>query len=123
LKWKTEIPGHWDGDLIVGKDHKSAVGTLVELSTPYCLLVHLDGKDAESVKKAFAKKIKELPRDLTKTFTHDRSKEMTQHKKFTMATRYKFIFVTLTAHGNAVHMKTQTGLLEGYFQKERTLIL
>jgi IS30 family transposase len=50
-------------------------------------LVHLEEKDAESVRKAFAKKIKELPTDLTKTLTYDRGKEMTQHKKFTMATK------------------------------------
>jgi IS30 family transposase len=73
------IPSHWEGDLIVGKDHKSAIGTLVERSTRYCLLVHLEEKDAENVRKAFAKKIKELPRDLTKTLTYDRGKEMTQH--------------------------------------------
>ena len=56
------IPGHWEGDLIVGKDHKSAIGTLVERSTRYCLLVHLEEKDAESVRKAFAKKSKNYPR-------------------------------------------------------------
>ena len=55
------IPGHWEGDLIVGKDHKSAIGTLVERSTRYCLLVHLEEKDAESVRKAFAKKTKNCP--------------------------------------------------------------
>jgi IS30 family transposase len=50
------IPGHWVGDLIVGKNHKSAIGTLVDRSTRYCLLVHLEEKDAESVRNAFAKK-------------------------------------------------------------------
>ncbi len=72
------IPGHWEGDLIVGKDHKSTIGTLVERSTR-CLLVHLEGKDAEIVRKAFVKKIKELPRDLTETLTYDRGKVMTLH--------------------------------------------
>lgn len=68
------IPGHWEGDLIVCKYQKSAIGTLVERSTRYCLLVNWEEKYTESVIKAFAKKIDELPKDLTKTLTYDRGK-------------------------------------------------
>ena len=74
------VSGHWELDLVVGKDSKWAIGTLVERSTRYCLLVHLEGKDAESVRKAISKKIKELPKDLKITLTYDRGKEMAQHK-------------------------------------------
>jgi transposase, IS30 family len=62
------VPGHWERDLIVGKDHKSPIGTPLERNTRYCLLVYMEEKDFESVRKAFAKKFKELPRDLTKNF-------------------------------------------------------
>jgi IS30 family transposase len=87
------IPGHWEGDLIVGKDNKSAIGALVECSTRYCLFVHLEEKDTESVRKAFAKKIKELSRYFTKPSTYGRGKEMAQHKKFTMATKMQVYFL------------------------------
>jgi IS30 family transposase len=52
------IPGHWEGDLIIGKDHKSAIGTLVERSTRHLIITRLKAKDAESVRKAFSKAIK-----------------------------------------------------------------
>jgi IS30 family transposase len=65
----------------VGKDHQFVIGKLVERSTRLCLLLNLEEKDAESVRRALAKKIKELPRDLVKSWTFDRGKEMTQYKK------------------------------------------
>ena len=111
------IPGHWEGDLIVGKDHKSAIGTLVERSTRYCLLIHLEEKDAESVRKAFAKKIKELPRDLTKTLTYDRGKEMTQHKKFTMATKMQVYFCDPHSPWQRGTNENTNGLVRGFFPK------
>ena len=49
------IPGHWEGDLIIGKQKKSAIGTLVERTTRYTIIVPLKAKDAESVRKAYAK--------------------------------------------------------------------
>jgi IS30 family transposase len=111
------IPGHWEGDLIVGKDHKSAIGTLVERTTRYCLLVHLEEKDAESVRKAFAKKIKELPRDLVKTLTYDRGKEMTQHKKFTMDTKMQVYFCDPHSPWQRGTNENTNGLVRGFFPK------
>lgn len=86
------VPGHWEGDLIIGKDHKSTVGTLVERTTRFLLIVCLQGKDAESVRKAFAKAMKQLPESLTLSLTYDRGKEMAEHKKFTMDTKIKVYF-------------------------------
>jgi len=86
------VPGHWEGDLIIGKAHKSAVGTLVERTTRFLLIVRLQGKDAESVRKAFAKAMKQLPESLTLSLTYDRGKEMAEHKKFTMDTQIKVYF-------------------------------
>ena len=116
------ILGHWEGDLIDGKDYKSGVGALVERSNRYCLLVHLEGKDAESVRKAFAKKIKELPRDLTKTLTYDRGKEMTQHKIFTMATKMQVYFFDSHNPWQKGTNENTNGPVRGFFKKEQTLI-
>jgi IS30 family transposase len=70
------VPGHWEGDLIIGKDHQSAVGTLVERTTRFVLLLHLgSGKDAESVKDAMQKAITTLPDRLVKTITWDQGAE------------------------------------------------
>ena len=55
------IPGHWEGDLIVGKDHKLAIGSIVERTTRTVILVPLKKRDATSVRKTFAKELKTLP--------------------------------------------------------------
>src|ERR1700689_1149956 len=81
------VPGHWEGDLIIGKDHHSAVGTLVERSTRFVMLLHLEaGKDAKSVKEAMQKAIATLPDQLVKTITWDQGAEMGRHVDFTVET-------------------------------------
>ncbi len=80
------VPGHWEGDLVMGHMNKSAIGTLVERTTRMVFLVMLKKKDAESVRKAFAKEFKELPAGLRKTLTYDQGQEMAQHKLFTKET-------------------------------------
>ncbi len=59
------VPGHWEGDLTMGKDYKSAVGTLVERTTRFLLILRFQGKYAECGRKAFAKAMKPLPEGLT----------------------------------------------------------
>jgi len=86
------IPGHWEGDLIMGKDHKSAIGTIVERTTRTVILVPLKAKDAPSVRKAFAKELKTLPSQMTVTLTYDRGKEMSEHKLFTKETNMQVYF-------------------------------
>lgn len=86
------IPGHWEGDLIVGKYKQSAMGTLVERTTRYVIMVPLKAKDAVSVRKAFAKEILTLPQELRKTLTYDQGKEMSEHKRFTMDTGMQVYF-------------------------------
>ena len=64
------VPGHWEGDLIIGKGNQSAIGTLVERSTNYTMLVHLpDGYTAENTRHALTAKIKTLPKALRTTLT------------------------------------------------------
>jgi IS30 family transposase len=77
------VPGHWEGDLIIGKDCKSAVGTLVERTTRYVLLLHLPGgRDAHLAGQA----ITGLPAELARTITWDQGIEMARHADFTIAT-------------------------------------
>ena len=80
------VPGHWEGDLVLGKNNLSAIGTLVERTSRLTLLVKLENRDAESVRKAFAKEFRRLPKELTKTLTYDQGQEMAQHKLFTADT-------------------------------------
>ena len=86
------IPGHWESDLIIGKDQKSAIGTIVERTTRFAILVKLKNRTANEVRKAFARELKDLPEHLRKTLTHDNGSEMSQHKLFTKETQIKVYF-------------------------------
>src|SRR4030043_1872857 len=75
------VPGHWEGDLILGKNKQSALGTLVERTTRYTILVPLgDKKDAVSVREAFAKAFYSLPTELKKTLTYDQGKRSEERR-------------------------------------------
>lgn len=86
------VPGHWEGDTIVGKHRQSALGTLVERTTRYTILVPIPANDAASVREAFAKEIRTIPEELRKTLTYDQGKEMSEHKQFTMETDMQVYF-------------------------------
>jgi transposase, IS30 family len=87
------VPGHWEGDLIIGKAGRSAVGTLVERSTRYVMLLHLPGDHtAETVRTAMAAKIKTLPEHLVKSITWDQGAEMAQHRQFSIDTGVDIYF-------------------------------
>lgn len=81
------VPGHWEGDLIIGKGAHSAIGTLVERQTRFVMLVALpDGRTAEAVRTALAGSILRLPEQLRGSLTWDRGKEMSEHIRFTVET-------------------------------------
>lgn len=82
------IPGHWEGDLILGKYKRTALGTLVERTTRTTILVPLQAKDAVSVRQAYAKALRALPKELAKTLTYDQGKEMSEHKRIHCRHRY-----------------------------------
>ena len=87
------VPGHWEGDLILGEGSRSAVGTLVERSTRMTLLLHLpDGKSAEQVEAAMREAITTLPTSLARTITWDQGAEMSKHAAFTTATGIPIYF-------------------------------
>jgi transposase, IS30 family len=86
------IPGHWEGDLIMGHNNATALGTLVERTTRMTFLVRLINKDAMSVRKAFARKFTHLPEGLKRTLTYDNGQEMAEHELFTKSTRMQVYF-------------------------------
>lgn len=86
------IPGHWEGDLIIGKGQRSALGTLVERTTRFVMLVPLKAKDAETVRKSFARELKKLPKQLRQSMTYDQGTEMSQHRLFTQSTQIQVYF-------------------------------
>ena len=81
------VPGHWEGDLILGRRNASALGTLVERTTRTTLLVPLRAKDATSVRQAFARALRTLPQQMARSLTYDQGKEMAAHQWFTQETR------------------------------------
>ncbi len=111
------IPGHWEGDLIVGKDGLSAIGTLVERMTRYLLIVPLDKKDAYSVRMAFAKAVKNIPGLLKKTLTYDRGSEMAEHKLFLADTKIQVYFCDPHSPWQRGTNENTNGLIRQYFPK------
>lgn len=86
------IPGHWEGDLLIGHRNASAIGTLVERTTRMTFLVKLNNQDANTVRKAFAEEFLQLPKGLKRTLTYDQGQEMAQHKLFMKETRITVYF-------------------------------
>ena len=86
------VPGHWEGDMIMGHNNASGLGTLVERTSRMIFLVRLKNKDAQSVRIAYARKFKRLPPGLKRSLTYDNGQEMTEHKLFTKNTHIKVYF-------------------------------
>jgi transposase, IS30 family len=112
------VPGHWEGDLIIGKGCKSAVGTLVERTTRYVLLLHLPhGRDARLVEQAMRQAITALPANLARTITWDQGKEMAYHADFTIATHIPVYFCDPHAPWQRGSNENTNGLLRQYLPK------
>jgi len=111
------IPGHWEGDLIVGKNNRSALGTLVERTTRTVILVPVKDRTADTVAKAFAKEVKKLPKTMKLTMTYDQGREMAQHKLFTKITGVKVYFAHPRSPWERGTNENTNGLIRQYFPK------
>ncbi len=112
------VPGHWEGDLIIGKNGKSAIGTLVERSTRYVMLLHLPhGKNAAEVRDAMTATIQTLPATLRRTLTWDQGIEMTEHVKFSIDTGVDVYFCDPHSPWQRGSNENTNGLLRQYFPK------
>ena len=116
------VPGHWEGDLIVGLGHRSAVGTLVERTSRFILLLHLPhDHTAATVEVAMRKAIMSLPIELRRSVTWDQGSEMTNHANITMATGMPIYFCDPRSPWQRGSNENTNGLLRQYLPKETDL--
>jgi IS30 family transposase len=111
------IPGHWEGDLVIGKNNRSALGSLVERTTRTTILVPLKSKRADEVAKSFAKEVKKLPQQMKLTLTYDQGREMAEHKLFTKLTGVKVYFAHPRSPWERGTSENTNGLIRQFFPK------
>jgi IS30 family transposase len=111
------VPGHWEGDLLVGRNRHSALGSLVERTTRTVILVPLKSRKATEVRKAFAREALKLPRQMRLTMTYDQGSEMQQHRLFTKNTRMKVYFAHPASPWERGTNENTNGLIRDFFPK------
>lgn len=111
------IPGHWEGDLIIGKNRRSALGTLVERTSRTTILVPLSNRQAPTVRQAFAREIKQTPRQMKLTLTYDQGREMAEHKLFSKQTKIKVYFAHPGSPWERGTNENTNGLIRQFFPK------
>jgi IS30 family transposase len=112
-----EVPGHWEGDLIIGKNNLSAIGTLVERTSRYVLLVKLNGTKADEALRGFTKAFLRVPVHLRKTMTYDRGMEMARHERLTSKTGVKVYFADPHSPWQRGSNENMNGLIRDFFPR------
>ena len=110
------VPGHWEGDLLAGSKN-SYIATLVERHTRYVMLAKVANKDTQTVVSALIKQAKKLPDELYKSLTWDRGKELTDHRRFSLATNIDVYFCDPQSPWQRGSNENTNGLLRQYFPK------
>ena len=110
------VPGHWEGDLLSGSKN-SYIATLVERHTRYVMLAKVANKATQTVVSALIKQAKKLPNELYKSLTWDRGKELTDHRRFTLATNIDVYFCDPQSPWQRGSNENTNGLLRQYFPK------
>jgi IS30 family transposase len=114
------VPGHWEGDLVAGSNN-SYMATLVERHTRYVMLAKIPSRETETVINALIKQAHKLPRELYRSLTWDRGKELTDHKRFTLATDIKVYFCDPQSPWQRGSNENTNRLLRQYFPKRTDL--
>ena len=116
------VPGHWEGDLITGAENKSAIGTLVERSTGYVMLLHLpNSHGADDVQETMVETMSRLPQTLRRTLTWDQGQEMANHAAIAKAAQLEIYFCDPHSPWQRATNENTNGLLRQYFPKSTDL--
>ena len=116
IELRQEV-GHWEGDLIIGKNHKTAIGTIVERKSRYTIIIKLKSKKADEVAKMFSKKLNQLNPLFKKTMTYDNGIEMARHEKITRKTGMKIYFAHPYSSWERGTNENTNGLIRRYLPK------
>jgi IS30 family transposase len=115
------VPGHWEGDLLIGKGGRSQVATLVERSTRFVMLAALDDRSAASVARVLAERIRTLPDGLDRSLTWDQGTELSEHKAFSVKTGVPVYFCDPRSPWQRGSNENTNGLLRQYLPRQLDL--
>jgi len=111
------MPGQWEGDLIIGANNRSAVGTLLERTTRLVILAKVDGTTATAAAVGFSDKLNEVPRSLRLSVTYDQAREMVKHAEITQKTGTAIYFADPHSPWQRGSNENTIGLLRQYLPK------